>query len=248
MVIKLKSVFRDQRSVSVLKALVFVVLFWIQRAHPAILSMALFIIGVGILYLYPSFQNEKNLSSITILVVATLFISGKLSIPLPLIVTALISAATFYVVLNIKNVRIIQRERWQSILAIALTYGIILSFYLSDTSHFVSAKLALAFTGIFLVYREFFYNHFTESGFSRAEKVIYAGSIAFIGSQLLWIVGILPLNTLNAANCALLITASASSLVEEKLRGQLKIQTILLYLTVVITLLFVIFGVTKWSL
>jgi len=100
----------------------------------------------------------------------------------------------FYLILGLKQLVLLNRELWRQFLNLALFYIIFLVLFSINPLNFRLAA-GPAFLAIFLLWRDFF-------------STPASLALTLVNLELLWVIGLLPLGFLNAANLLWLMTFS----------------------------------------
>ncbi|PIT92538.1 MAG: hypothetical protein COU08_01830 [Candidatus Harrisonbacteria bacterium CG10_big_fil_rev_8_21_14_0_10_42_17] len=229
------------------KALIFFALFSFMTASGfSPLAVAIFIIGTTILYSTPFF----NLQSVSIALVTLILISVAVSEILFTAVSPLwlsiILTGLFFIILGIKNVIFLHREAWYHILYFGLLYLLLITFFLTEKAYYFFFQAVLLGIVSYMLFREFI--RITGKSEDKKRERGFAGLFAWILVQWSWVVALLPLTFINAANTAILLAYIIGEMLHLEVGKTRKKRDVLSRITLAIVLLIMIFGSAKWSI
>lgn len=235
---KLKSIFREPRSALALKSAVFGGFLLLLKLGDFRLLPILFFLWAAFLLsswnYQPSFLFFLGIAMAT----AKLLESG-----LFLFLAAVIFSALFYLSVGIKELLIVHRQEWGFIKNLILFYALFLLFFISDKSGWFLAKYLGIFLAAFFILKDWFLA--SESSFLKRAGVA-AGVLALLDLQLLWIVGLLPLGPVNAANLMVLITYILFNFTIHHFQGQIDRRFVFRKIAIFVLLLIFIFATSRW--
>ncbi len=250
----LKSVLKKNPRGSLLllavKGLVFGILFWAASYNWFV--FLLFLLGAVYFYLNPIINSKELLAGFLILLTISLILIGRLPISGYRISAALFFGFLWFLLLGIKNLIFINRQKLYYLLNSFLLLLVFMVFFYSDKSKFFTLKYLAAGTVIFMLLGEFF-RVFSENAhqnltFVRQPRLLMNLVISFLAIQLLWTIALLPIGFINASALALLSILSLENFSLYYLSGSINRRLVLRDITVFLLLGLMIFGVSSWQL
>ena len=236
MAIKLKLVSRIPQLRLALKALIFgLLLLLVKTSGFGLLPVILFLTVAGVFYAQPLFKTIELLTIFFILLTTALLVVKAFLYSSYAPLAILYFTTLFYLLLGVKNLVLIQREKWQRFLNLALSYNIFLLFFFYSQNDFFS-RLLPALLGLFLLLRSLF----------RKRLIIWITILLM--AETLWAISLLPIGFINAASLAFLVYFDISDLAGRHLNQTLNRRRILTDVTILIVLLVAIFAFSRWSL
>ncbi len=203
-----------------------------------------FVILTGFLYVQPIFRSFSLLTSFVVLTASALTFGYMFSQIVPAGMIGLGFGLLFYILLGIKHLAFIHRQRWYYVLHLALLYLAGLFVYASDKSSYFWLESVLIFLVALLLSREFFRVNEVE----KSRRVASAGwLVALLSVEFLWTLGLLPIGFINSAT----VFTATLFIVEEFLCGyfkhQLTAQSARRLLAVLIFVYAVLFFSSPWK-
>lgn len=258
MALKLKSLLRGQLLALFLKTLIFAgFLILVKIGNFGIIPILFFLAASFWLYLNPVLNSSAYLISYAVFLSAALLLVWRLSSEIPFLIFLALVSVLFYLLLGIKNLFFIFRERWYYIFTLALIYFLAALYFLADKSSYFFWKTGGIFLILFLLWREFLNNLFVNAQLgnagdrkipARGTTALAASVIALLIIETFWTVSLLPLNFINAANLALLAAFAITDTIRRYFNGRLSRNFILLVISIVSLVTLVIFAASSWSI
>ena len=138
---ELRLLFQGRRSALVLKTLIFgffLALVWVGGFS---LTLSIFfIIAATAVYGSPSLNNFKYLASFLVILFSALFLSSRAAQGWASFLVFAAFILLFYLILGLKNLFLVYREKWHYLLVFCLIYALLLIFFLADKSSFFIFK------------------------------------------------------------------------------------------------------------
>ena len=141
----------------------------------------------------------------------------------------------FLILLGIKDLVLVKRIFWESVLRLGLAYASFLVFFYYSQSYFL-ASLILLFLFILFLLR-----------FSLKQRVFY-WAIAFLLLEGVWAISLLPVGFISSATLALLVFWTLTSLALDYSRNKQSKKFLLLAISLFIILSIIVLGFSRWSL
>lgn len=246
---RLRSFSQALRSASALKTVVFGALLAVAgigefRLLPAFLFAAA---ALG-LYLFPLFRTLRLLPSFAVLLAASLLIPGRFAGSGLFIPLAVLAAALYYLLLRLKDLAFVFRERWHHLFVLGAGYLAFLGASPSLASQFATLRLLAVALAVFVLLTQFFdeqrirFTHGTRQGNA------VALSIALVVAEMLWVGSVLPVARQNAASIGLIALYVATDFALRASRETLNRQTIIRQSLLAGILLILIFVTTRWAI
>jgi hypothetical protein len=151
----------------------------------------------------------------------------------------------FFILLGIKNVTLVRRREWHTVLFIALVYGISLLFFTSITNGNPWVDVLLLGLFSYLLLREYFV--IQEHVKSRALTVITL-TLSLLIIEVAWAISLLPLGFSKAASVLTLLAMMSAGVTDRYLRGTLTARFLRLSLIVVLVLIVLVFLSVRWKI
>ncbi len=237
MAIKLRLVLKNPQSRLAFKALIFGgLLALVKFSNFALLPTAVFLAAALILYLRPIFQTFHYGSQLIVLLLVSLLLNWELSRFAPLAILA--SAALFYLLLGIKNLVFVDRQRAGWLFYLGLFYLTLLVFFVLATP---SDRFIFNLLGFFVV------SLFLFNGILKGSP-IWSWVPSFLLTQSAAAIAFLPIGFLQQTNLAFLIAWLLSDLIFKYRQKVLNPKVVFQDLTVFILLSIVIFLTSQWSI
>ena len=258
MELKLKSLFRGPPSALALKAILFAgFLLLVKASNFGFIPVAFFLFTGLLLYNTPARNGLFYVISFASLTLLALLWGVRLGGAAYFIVPAA-AAFLFYILLGLKNIFFLYRERWHYFLLLALFYGTGMLFFSADKSSSFSflAALLFALLFVFLISYEFF----RVSVFGAAEVRLWERASraalssltalfsAIMAGEVFWIISFLPIGFVNSANLSLIAYFGVSDLIKKHFAGLLSRHSILTSITICVILTLIIFAVSSWRI
>jgi len=247
MVAKLKSVLQNQLLPLALKPLIFAgLLFLIWWWNFNIFSIAIFLVGNFLLYIYPLMNSMVFFVSFIILIFLSLT-SLFLVIGNFWVVSIVIFACTilFFLIIGLKNLHLTKKNYWYYLLNLCLFYGIFLNYFIEINDYFL-IKLFLVFVISLLLFREFL--KISTKQVSRENNILSLVLALLIG-QLSWTVSWLPIGPIAGTNLLSIFVYSMENLITLRTEGKLKDKKVIAKnILVFCLLLIVIIFTSQWQI
>lgn len=234
---KLKSLLKNPRSILLFKAVLFGVLLAFAKgwAIPA----AIFF------YAKPVFNTFSFLCSFLLLMVLSLSLINTVSGGWFFVLASGGLAFIFYLILGMKNLVFVRRNRWNYVLHILLFYSTFVLFFLSDKSDLFFLKSLGVFAVAVLLFREFLKT--AAENFPNL-RGLFSWTLALLVWQAIWAIGLLPIGFLNSANLATLLVFVIGDLAINHFKNALNRQLIYSELSLFAVLALLILATSRWSL
>jgi len=249
MVTKLKSVLKSPQLLLALKAAAFGI-------GLNFLPAALFVPLAILLYAIPFFRTiELTRPFFVLLVVSLLALRtvNRWDYSLFLIVYF---AFLFYLILGIKDLVVIKRAGWYRFLNLALVHMILLLFFYYNQEFFL-IKLLIVFCALLFLLKACLPMPTGRQAVGKEllKNRLAVWLIAFLMAQGIWVIGLLPIGFINAANFGLLAYFIMLDLAEYQLSGPayrqagyLPRRRILTDTTIFVLLALLIFATSRWGI
>jgi len=203
MAAKLGLVLKHPISPLAFRAAIFALLLYWLRAG-TLPAAVFFILGASWLYFRPLFNSSTFIIALAVLLALAGLIVPQLSgAGLGLVSHAAIIylAFLFFILLGLKNLVLVRRDRWYLLVSFSLFYLLLLNFFLIDRSSWFIGKWL--FFGLLAL--GLFWELLKITAGQSGRKITAAALIlTLIISQLLLIISWLPLNFAGSANLAML--------------------------------------------
>lgn len=251
MATKLRLRLQALKSASALKTLAFAgLLVLVRAAGPHLGILFLFVAGAFLLYAVPLFRTGAFLAPLALLIASS-------SLALALIpqtgiaaATIAIAVASFYLILALKGLQLIDREAWHYLLVLLLSYLVAVGASLlpqSARSYAYAMGFASTFFAFVLLYRELFRAH-PAILIERPVRNAAIATGALLSLQIFWATQLLPLGFVNAAGLNLLtfflISDSMARFLKQELTRTRLTRNIVLFLGLSI----LIFAASEWRI
>lgn len=220
-------IIKNPRFLLAYKSAVFGILLWLFWRSPGLFWGFLYVAGAGFLYLRPLFNSSALFS----LLVAEIALSIALQ---PSFFTARVFftlgfSFVFFIILGIKNLVLIHRERWMRGVCYIVLYISVLDFFLHYFSRpfwfaWVFAMILLWLILLVLI----------------SDRRLIGPVLVLLG-ELLWVVSWLPIGFLSSTNIVLLVIL----FIDDTLRGKRLIRK---NSALFIVLIAVVLGTSYWRL
>ena len=227
MVTKLKSVLKSPQLLLALKAVAF-------GAGLSFLPAVLFVLLAVLLYAIPLFRTIELIRPLSVLLIVSLLALQTVNRWDYSLFLIIYFAFLFYLILGIKDLVVIKRAGWHRFLNLALVHMSLLLFFYYNQEFFL-IKLLVVFCAFLFLLKESFKNRLT------------AWLLAFLMAQSIWVIGLLPIGFVNAANLGLLAYFIILDLAEYQLSGHLPRRRILIDVTIFVLLALLIFATSRWG-
>ena len=235
MATKLKSVLKSPQLLLALKAVAFGI-------GLNFLPAALFVPLAILLYAIPFFRTIELIRPLSVLVVVSLLALRTVNRWDYSLFLVVYFAFLFYLILGIKDLVMIKRAGWYRFLNLALVHMILLLFFYYNQEFFL-IKLVLVFCALLFLLKELLKNR------------LVVWLLAFLMTQSIWAIGLLPVGFINAANFGLLAYFIMLDLAEYQLSGPayrqagyLPRRRILTDVTIFVLLALLIFATSRWGI
>ncbi len=196
-------------------------------------------------YFRPSLNGGKFILSFLVLLAVSFLVVRYLdNISM---VASLFFGSIFFLLLGVKNLIFVHRQHIYYFFNGFLFLTIFILFFLSGSFGLFFVKYFLAFLAIAFLSKEFLYFSFPDS-LSSSKKNLVAYGVAFLITQILWGISLLPLSFLNAASLALLVALILQDFFVHHFSGTMNRQIILRNITLFLILGLVVLGASKWTL
>ena len=233
----------------VIKGLVFGILLWVSAYHWFI--FLLFILGAVYFYFNPILNSKDLLVGFLVILFTSLILTVRLSMPIYRFAAVLSFSFLWVLLLGIKNLIFINRQKIYYLLNSFLLLSIFLIFFYADKSRFFTLKYLAAGAAVFFLLEEFF-RIFRES--IRQNLILgrryhlLAVTIGFLGIQLLWVIALLPVGFINASALMLLSILTMENFSLHYLDGSINRRLVLRDITVFLLFGLIIIGISSWKL
>ena len=222
------------------KGLLFSLLVLFVYDYPgSVLAALIFLAAAFILYTRPRFNSLKFSASFIALALAPFILP-----PLPFsnIITAIILGAVFVILVGVKNLILLRREKWYFVAHILLLtmYG---AAILYAGPSFVIA--GAAFVLFFLLFREFYSRMSTLQG---PRLALSSALESLIATELIAILYVLPIGFIASSIIFTLILSVLSDIFIHHLNGHLSRRLILRNSTILIFAILLVSAFSGWSL
>ncbi len=229
-----------------LKSLIFgLALFTAVAGNFRITYVLFFGMVAALLYSRPLFSGYNTRYAFLILLVASVLgmeiVAGSIFLLPALFIFSLI----FYILLGIKDYLFIKRSRLYFVSALLLFYSIFIIFFLASKSELFFLKYLLVALSSFLLFKEWL--SIIGSFHFPPKESIAALVSAFLTSQLLWVVALLPIGFISASNFLLIFVFTLASLLFHYFSGSLSGKAALQHILFFLFLSALIFGSSSWS-
>jgi len=237
----------------IFKSVIFgLLLFYVQGSGFASWPVFVFVVFTIVSYMQPVSKAFTLGISLVTIPSLSLLLTSRFTISLPVQLHAsalgqLLFAAAFgflfFMMLGIKNVILVRRSQWYSVLFIALIYGISLLFFTSIHGPHALRDFILLFVFFYLLLKEYF----VVQGYpyDRALKVVTLTETLLL-IQIAWVLSLLPLGFSKAASLLALLLMMLAGITDRYLRGTLSARFLRLSLILFIVLTTVIFISVRW--
>ena len=237
---KLKLIFREPRSILVLKSAIFGgFLFLLKLGDFGILPILFFLCIAFVL------SSKAHHASFLILLVVSMITIWILDSALFLFLAIILFSALFYLTVGIKELLFVHRWEWNFIKNLLLFFAIFLLFFLSDKSSYFAIKYLSVFLASFWLLREWFFT--PELSFFKKPKLVSL-VLAFLLAQFLWAVALLPLGPINAAGLMILISYVLIDFLSHHFRGTITRKLVFRNIALFVLLLVLILGTAQWEI
>lgn len=236
MATKLKSVLRNPKSRLVLKAVIFGGLYYLlQLGSFSAIPLGIFVVGSAFLYSAPLFRTAELLRPFLLLLVVALITGWVLRDSTYFFWSAAYFAFLFYLILGVKDLAFIARSIWQRVLNFSLAYLVFALFFYHSQSYW-PIKIAAVFIALIFLFRDV----------ARGRAATWLLSLAML--QGLWVISLLPVGFLNAANLAFLTYFVLADLAFHYYNfGGVSRRRILTDVTFFVLLALAVFAFSRWS-
>jgi len=236
MAARLKSLLKNPRSALLLKAFIFGGFLILAKGWA--LPVAI------LLYAKPIFNTFAFLTSFLLLMILSVSLINSVQSGWFFVLAATGLASIFYLILGMKNLVFIHRDRWNYVLHILLFYSTFVLFFLTDKSSWFFLKSLGVFAIAILLFREFLKT--AVENFPKRRGLI-GWALALIVWEALWAINLLPIGFLNSANLAAALVFILSDLTINHFRGTLNQRIVYSELALFAVLVLLILATSRWS-
>ncbi len=227
----------------VLKSLTFFLLLFLAANHW--LWAVILVLMAFYFYFRPSLNGGKFILCLLVFLSVSFlavrhFNGGSLAV-------SLFFGLLFFLLLGVKNLIFVHRQHIYYFFNGFLLLVIFILFFSSGNSGLAFIKYLFTFLAIAFLFKEFLCFSFPDSSSSPKNNLVAYGA-AFLLTQVLWGVSLLPLNFLNAASLALLVALILQDFFVHHLSGTINRRIILRNTTLFLILSLIVLGASKWSL
>lgn len=232
---KLKSVFQNPLSSLLLKAIIFAGFLTLAKIGGfGLLPIATFVVAAIVLYLRPFFRTVKFFGSFLVFLASVIVFNLTFLDFFDFIFGVSYFSFTFWILIGVKDLILIQREVWGRLLSFLIIYPALLTFfYHNQAFHFWQPPVL--FLAVWI------------PSSNLLNSRLFYWILPFLTIQLAWAAALLPIGFVGAANLVLLAYVSGILFIDEYLAGQLNRKKIFLLSTTFILLSTLILGVAKWG-
>lgn len=238
MAIKLRLALQNHQLQLVFKAAVFAALLALVKLSGfGIISVALLLAGVLLLYFQPIFQSLTYFIPLTIFLITALLVvyqtPGHYFWPAVLFLSLL-----FYLLLGVKNIFFVTRERLYFLFNLAILYLIFFLFFASAKEFFFIPKLILLFMITMFIFGEII----------RFRRPLVNAVLALLLIQFIWAISLLPIGFFQSTNLAFLAVLALSDFTRSYFRQSLTLRRSLRKAILFAALASLILLTSKWGL
>ncbi len=229
---KLKLVFQNPKLRLAVKTLVFAFLLGtLSSGRLGFFPILFFGICAGFLYAIPFFRTFELGGPFILLLAEVIMTVQTFSSG---IVPMLYFAVLFYLILGIKDLALVDRESWQRVLVLLLSYPLfIMFFYYPGTSEFL--RLFGIFIGFVILMKQVIVH--------RAARWL----VSFLGLQIAWAISLLPIGFLSQSGLAALSWILLADIAYYHQEHKLTKRTVLIHGTLLTTLTLLVFVFSRWG-
>lgn len=200
MEIKLRLALQNHQLQLAFKAAVFAVLLGLVKLSGfGIIPVALFLAGVLLLYFQPIFQSLTYFIPLAIFLITALLVvyqtPGQYLWPAVLFLSLL-----FYLLLGVKNIFFVSRDRLYFLFNLAILYLIFFLFFSSAKEFFFIPKLILLFMVAMFIFGEII----------KFWRPLVNAVLALLLIQFIWAISLLPIGFFQSTNLAFLAVLALS--------------------------------------
>lgn len=246
MATELKLVLQSPRSALLLKSLFLLGFLALAKIGGfGWLPILFFIVAAVILFFLPFFQTFSYLISFGVFLTIGLIFLVKLPESY-FAFGAIIFTALFYLLLGVKSLVMVDRVRAYLLFYLGIFF-LIFSLFFQSAGKFNVFLILLVFLVTYLLFREFFkFQDFPGIGWR--QKVIFSWALAFLTSQAVWAIKLLPIGFIQSASLSLVLVFIFGNLAGNYLYGKLDRQTVLKDITFLVLATLLIFITSRWGL
>lgn len=204
---------------------------------------ALFLLASLFLYAQPIFNTFPLLTSFLVTIYLSLSLV-RIANVWWVYLAALIVALMFYVLLRLKHLAFIDRQKWHYFLQLILFYLLYIVAFISYTPDSGIIWPLWVFIVAFLLLRELFRVQIKEG----RHRLLFCWLVAFIISQFIWVAGLLPIGFISLANFLTLTTFLLIELTIGHWQGIVDKPWLLRRLLIFGSLAAIIFLTSRWSI
>jgi hypothetical protein len=239
----------------VVKGVLFsLLLFYVQGTGFATWPTLLFSAVALISYFQPIMKRFTFGTSLILLIALALLVTSRFTITLPVQLHAgtlgqLIFAAAFgflfAILLGIKNIVLVRRRQWYTILFIAQVYSICLLFFTTLNPIPSWRGMLVMAACIYMLLREYWQAQ--DHSPSRALTVTTL-AISLLSIEMAWVICLLPLGFSKAASLLTLTIIMAAGIVDRYVRGNLHARFLRNSLLLFLALVVIMFYSVRWTI
>jgi hypothetical protein len=205
-----------------------------------------FLAGSVLIYSRPFFRRYENASAFLVFLAASVLGMRVVEDSLLFFPTLIIFSGIFYLLLGVKDYLFIKRSRIYFLSSLLIFYVMFIVFFLADKSDLFFWKYGAVIIASWLLFREWL-RIIPSFHFPKREFLASLVS-ALLVAQVLWVVALLPIGFISAANFMLLFVFILSDFLFKHFMGEISRQFVIQRLALFLILTALIFSTSQWTI